>query len=261
MIGLFDSGLGGLTVVKELLRQMSEYDFVYLADTARYPYGDNTPETIQRYAREDSEFLLHKGAQLILAACNTSSSNGIELVRQKMSVPLLDVIVPAIEETVAVTKNGRVGLLATTATVRSGMYKRLLEQFDAVRCFQQACPSLVPFIEEGKAGSAACRNALTQYLAPLLAQDIDTLILGCTHYPLLRPILYDIVGDLITIVDPAVAAVGACKEFLHTHPELNAQLLKTGTAHFFSTRPNAITRHQAAAWLGMPVVWRQATIG
>lgn len=207
MIGLFDSGVGGLTVVKELLQQLPAYDFVYLADTARAPYGDRDAETIQRFVQEDCQFLVDRGASILVAASNTNTTHRASNLRAAIPVPILGTIAPQFADVVrTATKNGKVGILATAATVANGRYQRLVEQ-QGFEPFAQACPKLVPLTETGELDSTAIHSAIEECIRPLLQQGVDTIILGCTHYPLIRDEIVVIVGRDIALIDPAATCI------------------------------------------------------
>ena len=207
MLGVFDSGVGGLTVVRAIRERMPNAAILYVGDTARMPYGSKSPETITRYAREISEWLLQNGATAIVIGCHTASSLAADDLRKSLSgrgVPVFDVVRPGLDEALQKSQ-GRIGIIGTRGTITSGAHEKyLLAQSSDVQVFSQACPLLAPLVEEGFVGRPETESILRKYLAPLLEQKIDTLILACTHYPLLREQIKKIVGD-ITIVDPATS--------------------------------------------------------
>ncbi|HSO71582.1 MAG TPA: glutamate racemase, partial [Thermodesulfobacteriota bacterium] len=168
MIGIFDSGIGGLTVVREILEQLPEYPIVYFGDTARTPYGTKSPKTITEYAIEDMEFLLAQGAKIIIIACNSVSSVAADILREKFNVPIFEVIAPAVQKTLEVTRNSRVGVIGTRATIGSGVYERSLKTLRAdIQVFSQACPLLVPLVEEGWLKRPETKQIVRKYLFPL----------------------------------------------------------------------------------------------
>ena len=203
-IGVFDSGLGGLTAVRSLRRILPGEDLVYFGDTARVPYGSRSPETIRKYARQDVRFLRTFDLKAILIACGTVTSTSLELLRQENDLPIVGVVEPACRAALAATKNGRVGMIATQASVRSGAYERTLHALDpAAAVFQRACPLFVPLAEEGRTrpGDLVIETLAEEYLAPLRADGVDTLILGCTHYPLLKEVIANVMGPGVTLID------------------------------------------------------------
>ncbi len=211
-IGVFDSGLGGLTVVKELIRQLPGEDIVYYGDTARVPYGTKSKESIIRFSGENAAVLMKYGVKMIVVACNSSSSYALPALRKNFSVPIIGVIRPGARKAVEVTRGKRVGVIATSATVRSQAYVKAVRRCDSsVRVFSQPCPLFVPLVEEGWSLGSAARLAqkkivldiAREYLTPLKERGIDVLILGCTHYPLLADTLQRAVGAGVTLIDSA----------------------------------------------------------
>lgn len=191
-IGVFDSGVGGLTVVRALRAELSGRDIVYLGDTARVPYGTKSPRTVERYALACQRFLLEREVGLLLVACNTASATALTALKAASRVPVIGAVVPGAEAAVAASRAGRIGVIGTLATVASGAYERAIRAHDPdVRVSQLACPLLVPLAEEGWTDGAIAEQVCARYLASLAAHDpeIDTLVLGCTHYPLLRDVL------------------------------------------------------------------------
>src|SRR5436305_9830113 len=203
-IGVFDSGVGGLTVVAALRRRLPQESILYLGDTARLPYGSKSPETVTRYTRRNIEFLVERGVKAVVVACNTASALALEHVHLD-GMPLWGVIEPGARRAAQVSR-GRVGVIATEATVRSDAYPRALRRLRPdLAVVSRACPLLVPLVEEGWHDDEITARVAERYLAPLLAADIDTLVLGCTHYPLLKSVLSRIVGPGVTLVDSAEA--------------------------------------------------------
>ena len=200
-IGVFDSGVGGLTVVSALTRQLPAESILYLGDTARLPYGDKSPATVRRYTRRNVDFLRTRGVKAVVVACNTASA--LALDRLDAGLPVWGVVEPGAAAAVAATR-GRVGVIATESTVRSGAYSRAIRRLDAsIEITSRACPLLVPLVEEGWLDDVISRQIAERYLAPLLEAAIDTLVLGCTHYPLLKPVLSQVAGAGVRLVDSA----------------------------------------------------------
>jgi len=217
-IGVFDSGIGGLTVVKALRDRLPNEAIVYLGDTARVPYGPKSPETVQRYAFELAHMLMQKNAKALVVACNTVSSVALPLLMRKFSVPVIGVIEPGARAALQATRNQHVGVIGTRATVRSGAYEKALRATDNnVRVSSRACPLLVPLIEEGLLDDDVTDRVIVRYLEPLLGDGIDTLVLGCTHYPLLSDAIARALGPEITIVDSAANCAIAVQETLDQH--------------------------------------------
>jgi glutamate racemase len=210
-IGVFDSGVGGLTVVRALRRTCPGADIVYLGDTARVPYGSKSPRTVERYSLACLQFLLEREVELVLIACNTASANALPALREASPVPVIGAVEPGAGAALAATKNRHVGVIGTLATVRSGAYERALG--DDVRVTSQPCPLLVPLAEEGWTDDDIALAVAERYLGQLFARDreIDTLVLGCTHYPLLKTVLARAAGPSVTIVDSANAMAEAAK--------------------------------------------------
>lgn len=196
-LGIFDSGLGGLTVVRDIKKRFPGASVVYLGDTARVPYGPRGSEVITRFAREDVAFLSQFSLDAVIIACNTVSAVAADAIRSAVNVPVYEMIGPAARAAQAATKNGRVGVIGTRATIGSHAYKNALQ---ACEVFEQACPLFVPFVEEGALESEALVLLAQEYLQPLKDADVDTLILGCTHYPALQNIIASIMGPQVTLI-------------------------------------------------------------
>jgi len=194
-IGIFDSGIGGLTVVKQLIKLLPNEQLIYFGDTARIPYGTKSKRLIEQYALEDAAFLLQFDIKLLVVACNTASSLAMDVLRRQLDIPVLGVVQPGAQAAVELTRNNTVGVIGTTATINSGSYAREIEKLnDNVKVSGQSCPLLVPLVEEGWLEEDITILTLRKYLAALMKSDIDTLILGCTHYPLLEKTIQRVVG-------------------------------------------------------------------
>lgn len=207
-IGVFDSGVGGLSVVREMLQEMPNESFVYFADTAHLPYGSKEPHEIKKYTTAISAFLLEQGCKMIIIACNTTNSLAYEDLISKFAVPFIGVIEPGIDRALDITKNGRIGIIATVATTGSGVYQRILKEKNPMaEVMAQACPLFVPLVEKGETEGEEVYKAALNYLQPLMDKGIDTLIMGCTHYPFLTPLIQRITGPGVIAVDPAIETV------------------------------------------------------
>lgn len=205
-IGVFDSGLGGLTVARAIVDSLPEIDMIYFGDTARTPYGSKSRDTVIRYACENTEFLIHKGAQLIVMACNTAASVATDVLRNKYALPIFEVITPAAALVSSMKNTKRVGIIGTRATINSNVYT---DKISALRpdisVFSIPCPLLVPLVEEGWIQKPETRMIVKKYLHPLKVRQIDTLILACTHYPILKPIIQKKIGRRVNVIDSAQA--------------------------------------------------------
>ena len=203
-VGVFDSGVGGLTVVRALADRLPDESILYFGDTARVPYGTKSPETIRHFSRQALRFLLAREVKIVVMACNTATSHALGELRAESPVPVVGVVEAGARAAVAATRSGRVGVIGTPGTIRSGAYDRALRrEIPDVEIYAQPCPLFVPLVEEGWAGHEATRLVAREYLEPLLEMEIDTLILGCTHYPLLRDLLAQLAGPGVTLVDSA----------------------------------------------------------
>ncbi len=224
-IGIFDSGIGGLTVLREIRKFLPYEDLFYLGDTARVPYGNRSKDTIIKYSVQNTHFLIGMGIKLLVIACNTSSSVAISALRHKFpELPIIGVIEPGSEQAVNATKTGKVGVIGTRATISSGSYRSALHRFDhGIKVFQQACPLFVPLVEEGMHRTKFANDIARHYLLNLKKHNIDTLILGCTHYPLLSPVIQKIVGSKVRLINSGQAVAIKVYEYLSEFNLLKAQ--------------------------------------
>ncbi|MDP6418584.1 MAG: glutamate racemase [Candidatus Krumholzibacteria bacterium] len=214
-IGIWDSGLGGLTVVREIRRRLPGEKLIYFGDTARVPYGIKGRDTVRRFARENTAFLVEQGVKALVVACNTASSLALDLLREEFSLPILGVIEPGARAAAEGTKNGIVGVIGTPATVDSAAYTAALKALrGGLSVSSRACPLFVPLVEEGWLDHPATRLVAREYLSPLMEAGVDTLVLGCTHYPLLQPLLQELMGEGVRLVDSAEELAGELSELL-----------------------------------------------
>jgi len=203
-IGVFDSGIGGLTVLQKIIELLPKENTIYLGDTARAPYGTKSVETVLRYSFENSEFLVEKGVKLLVVACNTSTAIALDRLRSSLEVPVIGVIEPGATKALDVTKNKKIGVIGTEATIQSGAYTKALRAKDLkVEVYSRACPLFVPLVEEGWTDNAVVEMTVKVYLGSLKQSGIDTLILGCTHYPLLKKAVRKFLGHTVCLVDSA----------------------------------------------------------
>lgn len=254
-IGVFDSGVGGLTVFRELARLMPEEDLVYLGDTARVPYGTRSPETIRRYVLEDARFLVSQGVKLLVVACHTSSAVALEELRRRVEVPVVGVIEPGVRRALQLTR-GRVGVIGTPATVRSAAYPRLIRRLrPEVRVISRACPLFVPLAEEGWMNDGAgarevVRRVAELYLDELRRHRVDTLILGCTHYPLLREAIGAVMGPEVALVDASGETAREAQAVLERRGARRSSSPVRGRRRFFVTDDPGRFRRVAERFLG-----------
>ncbi len=214
-IGIFDSGVGGLTVFAEIRRKLPTESIIYLGDTARVPYGNKSAETVIRYSIENASFLVERGVKTIVVACNTASALALRVLSSKFDIPILGVVEPGAQAAIRATKNRKIGVIGTQATILSRAYEYALKEKDErVRIISQACPLFVPLVEEGWIDNEVARMATRLYLDGMKSEDIDVLILGCTHYPLLKPLIKEVVGGEILLIDSAEATADALKLLL-----------------------------------------------
>lgn len=215
LVGIFDSGLGGLSVVRALKDLLPSTSFVYFGDTGRFPYGTKSAATIGRYSIENTAFLISQGAEAIVIGCNTATSVALDTLQSQFSLPIFGVIEPAAKKASEVSKNGRIGVIGTTRTIKSQSYNKALERYmPQASVFPAATPLLVSLIEDGSPSQHITREVVREYLRPLKAQKIDTLLLGCTHYSLLEEVLQEEIGENVVIIDPAKCAAKTVKETL-----------------------------------------------
>jgi glutamate racemase len=207
-IGIFDSGIGGLTVVREILRQLPNEHVLYFGDSARVPYGNKTAETVTRFSIENTQFLVRRGVKFLVVACNTASALALPTLARRFEVPMIGVIEPGAEQALRVTRRRGVGVIGTTGTIGSGAYEAVIGKLDPqVQVRGVACPLFVPLAEEGWIDGEIPRRIAETYLAPLLDGAVDTVVLGCTHYPILRGVIAEVLGPSIALVDTAEATV------------------------------------------------------
>ncbi len=239
-IGIFDSGLGGLIIAKSLIAKLPEYDYIYLGDTARVPYGNRSQKTIYQFTEEAIRFLFNRDCELIIVACNTASAEALRKIQQNYLIErfprrkVLGVLIPAAEESVEKTQNKKIGVLATTSTANSGAFAREVKKLmPDSQVFEHAAPLLVPLIENN--GIKWSVPILEEYLKPLLDKDIDTLILGCTHYPILKSEIGEIVGDKVKVISQDEVVPNKFKNYLSRHPEIDEKITKNSEREFCVT--------------------------
>jgi glutamate racemase len=252
-VGVFDSGVGGLTVLHECLVTMPHEDFVYLGDHARLPYGPRPLEEVRRFAREIAAYLEGQGVKLLLVACNTATSAALPQLQEELSIPVVGVITPEAHAAVQATRNRRIGLMATEATVQAGRYAQLVRALDAgAELVPVACPRLVPLIESDEPFGAETTEAVREYAAPLKAAEVDTVILGCTHYPLIRPVFQRVFGRGVTLVFSAEETAREVAETLARKGIENGEG-REGSYRFLTTGEPALFRALGERFLQLPL--------
>ena len=252
-IGVFDSGLGGLTVVRALRRALPEESIIYLGDTARVPYGNKSPSLVTEYSIQIAEFLVKKNAKLIVVACNTASAVALPELQKKFNVPVVGVIEPGAEAAVNVTRSGLVGVLGTLATVGSGAYEKALKAAGNItEVVSQACPLLVPLAEEGWLDGKVTEEVIKVYLEPVVNSNVDTIILGCTHYPILKKTIQKVLHSPVQLVDSADTVAEAVKKIIK-HNGLANNESQSGSLDLFVTDLPARFEAVASRFLGETV--------
>ncbi len=253
-IGVFDSGLGGLTVVKELFKVLPKENIVYFGDTARVPYGTKSRETIIRYSREIVDILLKKKVKMIVVACNTASSLALDVLQKECPVSILGVIDPGARKAALSTKSKKVGIIATQSTVKSGKYAKRLQSFEPkVSVLSQPCPLFVPLVEEGWFDHDITYRVAKEYLSDFKKEGVDTLILGCTHYPLLKNTIARVMGKKVTLIDSAFEVAMEVKEILASQGLLRQQKQAPHHLYLVSDEPE-IFKYRAVRFLGANVI-------
>lgn len=254
-IGVFDSGIGGLTVTREIMRQLPDENIVYFGDTARVPYGSKSKENIIRFSRQIVRFLKTRHVKAIVVACNTASALALDTLRQETDIPVMGVVEPGARAAVRETKNGKIGVIGTEATIRSEMYTQVIHRMlpDA-EVIGNSCPLFVPLVEEGFAKHKIAEEVIDIYLSELRETDIDTMILGCTHYPLLRSRIMEYFGDAVQIVNPAYETAMELKTMLEekkmAHPlggEASYEFYVSDAAEKFTKFANSILTYDVAS--------------
>jgi glutamate racemase len=241
-IGVFDSGIGGLTVVRALTRHLPRENVVYFGDTARVPYGPKSPQVVREYSVQDTEFLMTHDVKMIVVACNTVSSVALDLVMKRAGVPVVGVILPGAKAAVESTRNGRVGVIGTVGTIASNAYVNAIRLLDpGVTVFSQACPLFVPLAEEGWTEHAATELIVKEYLFPLKRERIDTVVLGCTHYPILAGAISRYLGDGVRLIDSGEAAAKEVEGILASGGLSNDSSARPHIQFFVSDIPHKFT--------------------
>jgi len=263
MIGVFDSGFGGLTILKEFTIKLPKYDYIYLGDNLRTPYGGRSQEAIYQYTEQGVDFLFKQGCELIIIACNSASAKALKQIQQKYLINkfsqdstkrVLGVIRPLVEHVVTLTKNNNIGLLATKSTVSSDAYDVEINKLNTkIKLYKTAAPLLVPLIEEGWTKRKETRMILKYYLRELKKEKIDTLILGCTHYPLIYSMILEVMGKRIQIPHPGWVVANSLENYLQRHPEIETKCKKNSKLTFYTTDYPEKFNKLGSIFLGKPI--------
>jgi len=252
-IGIFDSGIGGLTVFKELKKLLPGEDIIYLGDTARVPYGTKSKDTVIKFSIQIADFLVRLNVKLIVVACNTSSSCSLSILKRRYNIPVLGVIEPGAEVAARVTRNFKVGVIGTKATVSSGVYEKELERLNPkIDVIAKSCPLFVPLVEEGWLKEDVTKMVAKRYLNSLKRKNIDVIVLGCTHYPLLKPVIREVLGKGVILVDSAIQTAKTVKEIISQNKIYNIKKGK-GKYRFYVTDEPEIFKKVGSKILGSSI--------
>lgn len=245
-----------MTVARAVESLLPEFQLIYYGDLARTPYGSKSPETITGYSIDNTEFLLDHGAKIIIIACNSAASTASDTLRQKFDVPIFEVITPAVDRAVSTTVSGNIGVIGTRATIRSSVYdEKIKQKAPQLRIFSQACPLLVPLVEEGWLDSRETKMILRKYLAPLKQKNIDTLVLGCTHYPLLKDLIQHRIGrKSVRLIDSSIEVAFTLKKYLEETPALRNLLSCGKDNRYFVSDITQTAINTAEKIFGRPIV-------
>ena len=242
-IGVFDSGVGGLTVLREIMEMMPYEDVIYFGDTARIPYGSKSEQTVKKFAYQCAKFLYDKGVKTIVIACNTASAVAIDYLKDRFDIPVIGVIEPGARGAVEATKNGRIGVIGTYATIGSSAYQnKIMEKMPEAEIVGIPCPLFVPIVEEGWEYSEVARLTARQYFTELMEHDVDSLVLGCTHYPILRHTIGQVLGEKVRLVNPAFETAKELKETLRENDMTKNDFVKAVYRYYVSDAPEKFRR-------------------
>lgn len=255
-IGVFDSGVGGLSILRSLVKNMPEYGYIYFGDSLNAPYGDKSEEDVMRFTEGGVNFLFEKGARIVILACNTASAETLRYLQNKYpNRKILGVLIPGAEEASSVTRNGRIGVIGTTRTVSSKAFEReILKISDTVKVFQKACPSLVPAIEAGDYSRGSFLFVLKEYIDPLVSEGIDTLLLGCTHYEHIEDMIREILPEGIEIVSESSVVADKLKAYLIKHSEIERDLDRSGELLIYTSDKGESFENLARKFFGKEII-------
>ncbi|HEX2716050.1 MAG TPA: glutamate racemase [Gemmatimonadaceae bacterium] len=251
-IGVFDSGIGGLTVARELMRQLPDESIIYFGDTARVPYGPKSPDTVRRYSREITSYLRDRGVKAVVVACNTATAHALSALREEQPIPVIGVVEPGARAAVAASR-GKIGVIGTLGTIQSGAYERAIRALaPETRIVARACPLFVPLVEEGWLDHRATRLVADEYLAPFAAEHVEALVLGCTHYPLLKPLIAEVLGSGVALIDSAEQTAAETRRVLEERGLLAPRNGRPTRDWVASDAPQQFLR-MAERFLGAPI--------
>lgn len=257
-IGFIDSGIGGLTVIKEAMKQLPNENMIYLGDTARCPYGPRPAEQVIEYTWQMTNFLIEKGIKMLVIACNTATAVALDEISQQLDIPVVGVILPGTRGAVKASKNQRIGVIGTLGTVKSRSYEEAIQSRDSKAVILSlACPKFVPLVESNQANSPIAKKVVAETLAPLKNKKIDTLILGCTHYPLLRPIIQNVMGQEVQLIDSGAETITEVSMLLDYFKLGNLYAKKTGKLTCYTTGSTKLFDAIANEWLSGPAIESQ----
>lgn len=252
-IGIFDSGIGGLTVFKEIKRLLPREDIIYFGDTARVPYGAKSKDTVIKFSIQNADFLIGIGIKMIVVACNTSSGYSLPVLKRRYNIPVIGVIEPGAREAATVTQKMRIGVIGTKATVSSGAYEREIKKINPkIKVISASCPLFVPLVEEGWLEDDVTRIIAERYLRPFKRDDTDVIVLGCTHYPLLKPIIRNVLGRGISLIDSATETAEAVRQIVHEKKIYNGRA-GNGKYRFYITDEPNLFKKIGSRFLGSPI--------
>ena len=249
-ISFIDSGVGGLTVVKETIKQLPNENIIYLGDTARCPYGPRPAEQVREYTWQLTRFLLEKNIKMLIIACNTATAVALEEIKEQLDIPVVGVILPGTRAAVKATKNRNIGIIGTVGTVKSGSYEQAIKtKVPEANVFSLACPKFAPIVESNQFQSPVAKKIVAETLMPLKYQKLDTLILGCTHYPLLRPLIQNVVGKKVKLIDSGVETIGEVSMLLDYFDIANTEHNPQRSYQFYTTGSTVLFDAIAQEWL------------
>ncbi|WP_208560431.1 glutamate racemase [Marinilactibacillus kalidii] len=249
-IGLLDSGVGGLTVMKEAMKQLPNESFYYIGDTARCPYGPRPKEQVKEFTWDLTKFLLEKNIKMLIIACNTATAAALPELKKVLDIPVIGVILPGSRAAIKTTQMNRIGIIGTEGTILSGEYKKAITKKQAnTSVFSQACPKFVPLIESNQFSSAIAKKVVTESLQGLRKQKVDTLVMGCTHYPLLRPLIQNVMGDTVTLIDSGAETVNEVSVLLDYYDMAEEKSEQPNERKFYTTGSVNMFKEIASDWL------------
>lgn len=249
-IGLIDSGVGGLTVMKEAMKQLPNESFYYMGDTARCPYGPRPVEQVKQFTREMTHFLLEKNIKMLVIACNTATAAVLQELKQELDIPVVGVILPGSRAAIKMTRNNRIGVIGTEGTIKSNEYKRsIIKKKEATQVFSLPCPKFAPLVESNQFKGSIAKKVVTETLQPFRKTQVDTLVLGCTHYPLLRPIIQNVMGESVQLIDSGAETVNEVSVLLDYYDLAEVKSDEHSVRKFYTTGSVNMFKQIASEWM------------